>query len=151
MNDTAGSNSRPLILIVADDHSLRLTLQDALERAGFKTALAPDEGSAVAGFRKLLPDLILLDPIMPGMDGFATCRDIRTIPKGKYTPILMITEPGDTESIHRAIRGRGYGFHYQASRSRAPDLSGSLPAAHQQQLEKTLGKRRAAHDAQGSG
>jgi len=110
MNDTAGSNSRPLILIVAESHSLRLSLQDALKRAGFKTALAPKGGSAVASFRKLLPDLILLDPIMPGMDGFATCRDVHTHPKGKYTPILVITEPGDTESIHRAIEAGAADF-----------------------------------------
>ena len=110
MNDTAGSDSRPLILIVAESHFPRLSLQDALERAGFKTALAAKGGSAVASFRKLLPDLIILDPIMPDTDGFATCRDIHAHPKGKYTPILVITEPGDTESIHRAIEAGATDF-----------------------------------------
>jgi diguanylate cyclase (GGDEF)-like protein/PAS domain S-box-containing protein len=110
MTDTAGSNSLLLILIVADDQSLRLTLQDTLDRAGFLTALAADSASAVASFRKMLPDLIILDPVVPGEDGFATCRNIRTIPKGKYTPILMITEPGNTWSFHRAFEAGATDF-----------------------------------------
>lgn len=110
MTDTTSTNKKPLILIAADDNSLRLTLQDALERAGFMTVLATEGGSAVAGFKELLPDLILLNLIMPGKDSFTTCRDIRAIPKGKYTPILMVTAPGDTGSIHRAFEAGATDF-----------------------------------------
>jgi diguanylate cyclase (GGDEF)-like protein/PAS domain S-box-containing protein len=110
MTDTTSTINKPLIHIVADDGSLQLTLQNAMDRAGFITALAPDRASAVAGFNELLPDLIILALVMPGKDGFATCRDIRAIPKGKYTPILMITEPGETESMHSAFEAGATDF-----------------------------------------
>jgi len=67
------------------------------------TVLSADAVSAVADFEKISPDLILIERIMPGMDGFTICRDIRAMRKGQYIPILMVTEPVDTESIHRSF------------------------------------------------
>lgn len=99
MTDTTSTNKRALILIVEDDHSLRPALQDALELAGFTTSLAPDGASAIAVLKKTAPDLILLDTTTPDKDGCAICRNIRAVPKGKYIPILMVTEPGDTGPI----------------------------------------------------
>ena len=92
-----------LVLIVDDDPFMRNTFKDLLENEGFLTALAGDGTSAIRCFRELQPDLILLDLIMPGMDGFETCREIRGIKEGKYTPIMVVTGLGDTDSVHRAF------------------------------------------------
>jgi diguanylate cyclase (GGDEF)-like protein/PAS domain S-box-containing protein len=96
-------DSNKLVMIVDDDRFMRLTFQDVLEADGFNTALAPDGESAIKMFKKLQPDLILLDLLMPGKDGFETCREIRGMREGAYTPIMMVTGLGDTDSIHRAF------------------------------------------------
>lgn len=103
MSDTAGSNKMPMILIVDDDRLMRVAFHDALEEAGFETATAQDGESAIAGFEDIHPDLILLDLVMPGKDGFTTCREIRALPGGKYTPVLMVTSLEDTRAIHHAF------------------------------------------------
>jgi diguanylate cyclase (GGDEF)-like protein/PAS domain S-box-containing protein len=99
-----------MILVVANDHSMQLTLQDAMGRAGFMTVLFQDGALAITSFMELLPDLILIDPIAPSTDGFATCLGIRTSSKGKYTPILMITASVDTESITHPFEAMAVDF-----------------------------------------
>lgn len=103
MQDTENSEIRPLILIADDDLFIRMAFQDALNDDGFVTAVAPDGAAAINSFKTLQPDLVLLDLIMPGKDGFTTCREIRGFPEGKYMPILMLTSVDDATLIHRAF------------------------------------------------
>ena len=110
MSITASPDKKMLVLIVDDDRFLRVTYGDALEMAGFETTVAADGENAIAGFRKLQPDLVLLDLIMPGKDGFETCRELRRIRGGEYTPILMVTGLGDTGSIRRAFEAGATDF-----------------------------------------
>lgn len=93
----------PLIQIVDDDLSTRLLMRASLEKAGFRVAEAENGLIAVAEFEELQPDAILLDVIMPKLDGFETCRAIRRHASGLHTPILMVTGLEDLESIHRSF------------------------------------------------
>ncbi|MBU1137780.1 MAG: response regulator, partial [Proteobacteria bacterium] len=93
----------PLIQIVDDDFATRLLMRASLEKAGFRVAEAENGLVAVAEFEELQPDAILLDVMMPKLDGFDTCRAIRRHPSGMHTPILMVTGLEDLESIHRSF------------------------------------------------
>src|SRR5579864_6658791 len=89
----------PLILVVDDDVMQRFLIREALEPAGFELLEASDGNSAIAIFSELSPDLVLLDVMMPEIDGFATCRAIRELPGALDTPILMTTGLDDVDSI----------------------------------------------------
>jgi diguanylate cyclase (GGDEF)-like protein len=103
-------NKKPLILIVDDELFMREVFRTALEEAGFMVTTATDGEAALSSFLQLQPDLVLLDLIMPGKDGFATCQEIRCLPDGKYTPILMVTGRDDTELVHRAFEAGATDF-----------------------------------------
>jgi diguanylate cyclase (GGDEF)-like protein/PAS domain S-box-containing protein len=110
MTNPVKVDKTPVILVVDDDRLMQAMLQDALSAAGFETVLASDGDSALASFRVSRPDLILLDMIMPGRDGCQTCQEIRSLPGGEYTPILMITGLDNAESIHRSFEAGATDF-----------------------------------------
>lgn len=91
-----------LVLVVDDDISTRILMRASLEKAGFMVAEAGDGLTAIDKFEKLQPDAILLDVMMPKLDGFETCRKIRESSNGINTPILMVTGLDDIDSIHRS-------------------------------------------------
>jgi PAS domain S-box-containing protein len=100
--DMDNSRSRPLVLIVDDDSTMRLLSQAILARAGFEVAGADDGQQCLEAFKSLRPDLVLMDVLMTGMDGFSTCAALRRLPGGDHTPILMVTGLDDLDSINRA-------------------------------------------------
>jgi len=89
---------------------MRATFRDALESAGFETSVVADGETAIAAFVQLQPDLVLLDLIMPGKDGFETCRELRSMRGGEYTPALMVTGLGDAGSIRSAFNAGATDF-----------------------------------------
>ena len=91
-----------LVLIVDDDPSVRLLLSEALQPAGFRVIEAEDGEQALALLADFAPDLIMMDVMMPGMDGFAVCACIREMPERSETPIVMVTGNKDLASIQRA-------------------------------------------------
>ena len=91
-----------LCLIVDDDEMLRVLTRAALESAGFQVEELPDGDNLAADFRRLRPDVILLDVLMPGLDGFAACAQLRADPLGTHVPVLMMTGLDDVESINHA-------------------------------------------------
>ncbi len=93
----------PLILVVDDDRSLRTLLRVALEEEGYQVAEATNGEVGLAEFKHLLPDMVLLDAMMPVMDGFTCCSQLRTFPSAKHLPVLMITVLDDAESVDRAF------------------------------------------------
>lgn len=101
---------QPLILIVDDDRFMRTTFQDALVNADFRTVLAEDGKEAIACYSAHRPDLILLDLVMPRMDGLQVCKKIRRLPGGEYIPILLVTSADDTESIHNSFEAGATDF-----------------------------------------
>ena len=94
---------KPLALVVDDDPTLRLYTCAALKKAGFEAVEADGGAIALNLFPATMPDLVLLDLMMPDMDGFETCKAIRRLPGGRYTQILMVTGLDDNASIERAF------------------------------------------------
>ena len=95
-------NSTPLALIVDDDITLRVLAREALEQAGCRVEDAATGQEALDAFQRETPDIILLDVVMPGMDGFATCAALRKLPGGASVPILIMTGLDDVRSIATA-------------------------------------------------
>jgi two-component system response regulator MprA len=77
------------ILVVDDDRKLRDMLRRALEGAGFEVDAAEDGGRALAALSARAPDLVVLDVLMPGVDGLGVARRLRD--RGDATPVLMLT------------------------------------------------------------
>ncbi len=100
--EPATENERPVVLIADDDQTMRLLMRGVLEQAGFIVKEATTGEQAVASFSLLRLDLVLLNVLMPGMDGFAVCEVIRSLPGGEHVPVLMVTGLDDTASIRRA-------------------------------------------------
>ncbi len=101
MTDTM-QESRPLILTIDDDMIL-LMLKDILSREGFEVLSATSGQAGLDMFRERHPDLVLLDVMMPEMDGFACLEALRAIPSNSLLPIVMLTGADDMKSIHRSF------------------------------------------------
>ena len=82
------------VLIVEDDRNIAELLQMYLEKEGYTVTVAFDGGQGLAKFRSVQPDLVLLDVMMPVMDGWAVCRAIRAESR---TPVIMLTAKGETD------------------------------------------------------
>ena len=82
------------VLIVEDDHNIAELLQMYLEKEGYEVTVASDGGAGLAKFRAIGPDLVLLDVMMPVMDGWAVCKAIRG---ESQTPVIMLTAKGETD------------------------------------------------------
>ena len=82
------------VLVVEDDKNIAQLLQMYLEKEGYAVTVAADGGQGLSKFRAIKPDLVLLDVMMPVMDGWAVCRTIRT---ESQTPIIMLTAKGETD------------------------------------------------------
>jgi diguanylate cyclase (GGDEF)-like protein len=94
------------LLLIDDDALLRGMAARTLQHAGFKVSVAAGGAEALARFAHEPFDLVLLDLLMPGLDGFEVCRRIRESALGACVPILILTGLNDTESIERAY-GQG--------------------------------------------
>jgi diguanylate cyclase (GGDEF)-like protein len=90
------------VLVVDDDPGAQLLARSALELAGFRVVTAQDGVQGLASFNAHSPDCIVLDVIMPGMNGFEMCERVRSAQHGLHVPILMMTSLDDTESVSRA-------------------------------------------------
>ena len=89
------------VLIVEDDRNIAELLQLYLEKEGYAVTTAFDGGQGLAKFRALEPDLVLLDVMMPVMDGWAVCKAIREVSK---TPIIMLTAKSETDDKVAGLR-----------------------------------------------
>lgn len=92
----------PLVLVVDDDKMARLHERSALEQAGFAVEEAENGAMALSAFERLQPDAVLLDVMMPEMDGFSACAGMRKLRGGELTPIFIVTGLDDLDSIGRA-------------------------------------------------
>src|ERR687886_1408421 len=103
MNITNLEKDTPLILVVEDDKFMRIQLRRAMEQVGYQVAEATDGEQGLAAYMRLQPDIVLLDALMPVMDGFTCCTQLRSLPGGDRIPVLMITALEDRESVDRAF------------------------------------------------
>ena len=90
------------VLIVEDDSNIAELLHLYLEKEGFETQVARDGGKGVEYFRAFQPDLVLLDIMLPIMDGWTVLRKIR---EGDKTPVIMLTAKGETEDKVSGLEG----------------------------------------------
>ncbi len=91
------------ILVVDDDRSMRLALKNVFKAEEYIIEEASDGLQAIALCQRNMPDLVLMDAMMPEVDGFAACERIRQLPNGADTPVLMVTALEDEESIVKAF------------------------------------------------
>jgi two-component system sensor histidine kinase/response regulator len=105
--DSADGNAEPARaarILVADDQPENIQLLGAtLGRLGHEIIPATDGVTAVKRVKLKEPDLILLDLLMPGIDGFETCRRLRATPQGRDCPVIFLSSVGDKGFIVRAL------------------------------------------------
>jgi len=101
---------QPLVLVVDDDMTIRIPARESLELKGFEVEEAENGLDALSSFQRLKPDILLLDVMMPKMDGFSACAELRKLPGGSHTPVLMMTGLDDIDSINRAYEAGATDF-----------------------------------------
>ena len=92
----------PLVLVADDDVASRLLACEVLKRAGLRVIEAGNGREALLRFGESAPQIVLLDVMMPEMDGYEACAALRAMPGGQTVPILMLTGLDDVDSINRA-------------------------------------------------
>lgn len=100
----------PLTLVVDDDPMMRLIATQTLSQRGFRVIEAAEGEQALELFANRQPDLVLLDVLMPGIDGYETCRRLRELKRGRHVPVLMLTGLDDLDSINRAYEAGATDF-----------------------------------------
>ena len=101
---TGNNNLNQSVLIVDDESMARTLLRLMLIRAGFIVYEAEDGFDALEKAHMNRPDIVLLDVMMPGMDGFAVCESFRNNPETISLPIIMLSAKTDLESINKGLR-----------------------------------------------
>ena len=91
------------VLIVDDEPMARTLLRLMLVRAGFEVAEAENGFDALEKVEGNVPDLILLDVMMPGMDGFTVCEKLRARQETAELPVIMLSAKTDVDSINRGL------------------------------------------------
>lgn len=91
------------ILVIDDQPGNVFLLQDRLNREGFKVITAYDGSNGVKKAVEELPDLILLDVMMPGVDGFEACRNISSNDRTKHIPIILVTALNSSEDTQKGF------------------------------------------------
>jgi DNA-binding NtrC family response regulator len=98
-------------LLVADDNPVNINvLRDALEPHGYEILAAPNGDTALKIAQRALPGLILLDIMMPGLDGFALCRLLKSIDATREIPVIFLTARQEMESLAEAFRAGGVDY-----------------------------------------
>lgn len=95
------------VLVVDDNAPNRLVAEAHLMSAGYRVTVAASGDEALQRFVAEPPDLVLLDVLMPGMDGFETCRRLRDMPDGRHVPVLFLTALSDPGVLMRALDSGG--------------------------------------------
>lgn len=98
------------ILIVEDDETDRLIVRLFLEQAGYRVLEADNAESGLDLCNRTRPDLLLIDGLLPRMDGFQMCRALRAIPEFRDTPLLVLSGLEEPEWPARAIEAGATGF-----------------------------------------
>ncbi len=115
------------ILIADDDRSMRVALQNVLVSDGYEIESVSDGVEAVKRCEQSMPGLILIDALMPNLNGFDACKKIRMLQGGKHVPILIVTALEDEKSIERAFESGATDFipkpvHFAVMRQRVSRL-----------------------------
>jgi DNA-binding response OmpR family regulator/acyl carrier protein len=96
----------PRILLVDDDRELRARLTEALARSGYEVSELPDGEAALEAIKRLRPDCVILDILMPRLDGYWVCRALKADPDTAAIPVLLLTALSRKEDL---LQGLGAG------------------------------------------
>jgi PleD family two-component response regulator len=103
MINSVFDNNPPVILVVDDEKPMRFVLRQAIEKVGYSVAEASNGKQCLDICQAQPPDMVLLDAMMPEMDGFACCSQLQTLLGDRCPPILMITALEDKKFRDRAM------------------------------------------------
>ncbi len=102
--------SRDTVLIVDDSPQTLGFLTEALEQANYSVLIATSGNAALGIAERITPDMILMDAVMPGMDGFETCRQLKATPAVSSVPIIFMTGLTETEHVVQALEAGGVDY-----------------------------------------
>jgi DNA-binding NarL/FixJ family response regulator len=106
----AEERPRDIALVVDDSPDTLGLLTESLEEAGFTVLVALTGNSALALVEEVTPDVILLDAVMPGVDGFDTCRRLKGLAGLAYVPVIFMTGLSETENVVRGLEAGGVDY-----------------------------------------
>src|ERR1700712_4835126 len=107
---TTDPNKRDVVLVVDDSPETLRLLTDALDGAAMTVMVAMDGAAAMRIVEQITPDIILLDAMMPGMDGFETCRRLKRDAGMSDVPVIFMTGLAETEHIVRGLEVGGVDY-----------------------------------------
>ncbi len=143
-NPTDNIFSSGIVLVVDDNPDALSLINDTLEQAGINVLVALEGHQALTIARRLRPDMILLDALMPQMDGFETCRQLKADPQLSGIPVIFMTGLTDTESVVRGLEVGGVDYltkpvrpEEMLARMRVPLLNARLTNSVSQALDST--------------
>jgi len=82
------------VLVVDDEPNIVLSLEFLMKNEGHEVRVAKDGAEAISAFQEKVPDLVLLDIMVPKLDGYAVCESIRANPDWQHVPIIILTAKG---------------------------------------------------------
>jgi DNA-binding NarL/FixJ family response regulator len=136
---------RDIVLVVDDSPETLSLLTDALEATGATVLVAVEGANALALVERITPDVILMDAIMPGMDGFETCRQLKRNKAVAHVPVIFMTGLSETEQIVKGLEAGGVDY---VTKPIAPDELIARMRVHLANARQTHSAR-AALDAAG--
>lgn len=141
--------AQPRILLVDDDEVNLLLTAMALRERGFSITEATSGEAALHTLTDWMPDIVVLDALMPGLDGFQTCQEMRLLPGFESLPVLMLTGLDDEASINRAYEAGATDFFVKSTQWSL--LAGRLryllrSSRTRQELERSKSKLARAQD-----
>ncbi|MDO3442732.1 response regulator [Agrobacterium sp. V1] len=110
MSAQATAAPRDIVLLVDDSPEALGFLTDALEQSGFSALIATSGQAALNIAERITPDIILLDAVMPTMDGFETCRRLKANAAVAQVPVIFMTGLTETEHVVRALESGGVDY-----------------------------------------
>jgi len=120
------------VLFIEDEPSLQKALSLSLKAQGFDVLSAFDGESGLSMVKESKPDLVLLDLILPKMDGFTVLEELKKMPETKDMPVIVLTNLDDTEDVQRVLDLGATNYLIKASYN-TEDIAGKVKEI----LEKT--------------
>ena len=101
---------RAVVLLIDDAPDTVRMIAEALDDAGYTVLVATDGATALQRIERVIPDAVLLDACMPGMDGFETCRRLKQAPGMRTVPVIFMTGLAETERLVEGLSAGGVDY-----------------------------------------
>lgn len=99
--------AKPRVVVADDDNDIRRLVQLTVANAGCEVTTAPDGESALQAVREVMPDLVILDVLMPRMDGWEVAKELKRDPKTAGIPIMFLTSKGQEHDVLEGFEAGG--------------------------------------------